>query len=246
MSAARRGEFIVRTDKGEHQARTIVVSTGFFDQPNLLGVPGEELAKVTHYYREPYPYVRQKVAVIGAKNSAAKAALDCYRHGAEVTLIVRSPKLSDSVKYWIRPDLENRIKEGSIRAYFDTVGREIRATSIVLQTPEGAQEIENDWVLAMTGYRPDYSFLESLGLTFADDGFRTPVFDETTFETARSGMYIAGHRVRRAADEPLVHRERPLSRPADREAHCGRANREDPLRSDSLEDAGVTETGQST
>ena len=187
-----RGRFIVRTDKGEHQARTIVVSTGFFDQPNLLGVPGEDLSKVTHYYREPYPYVRQKVAIIGAKNSAAKAALDCYRHGAEVTLIVRSSKLSDSVKYWIRPDLENRINEGSIRAYFDTIVTEIRATSIVLHTPQGTQEIENDWVLAMTGYRPDYSFLESLGLTFANDGFRTPVYNETTFETARSGMYIAG------------------------------------------------------
>ena len=187
-----RGQFTVQTDKGEHQARTIVVSTGFFDQPNLLGVAGETLPKVTHYYREPYPYVRQKVAVIGAKNSAAKAALDCYRHGAEVALIVRSPKLSDSVKYWIRPDLENRIKEGSIRAYFETIVSEIRPTSIVLQTPQGAQEIANDWVLAMTGYRPDYSFLESLGLTFAEDGFRTPVFDETSFETARSGMYIAG------------------------------------------------------
>jgi thioredoxin reductase (NADPH) len=187
-----RGQFVVQTDKGEHQARTLVVATGFFDQPNLLGVPGEELPKVTHYYREPYPYVRQKVAVIGAKNSAAKAALDCYRHGAEVTLIVRSPTLSDSVKYWIRPDLENRIKEGSIRAYFDAVVREIRETSVVLRTARGSEEIENDWVLAMTGYRPDYSFLESLGLKFANDGFRTPVFDETTFQTTRSGVYIAG------------------------------------------------------
>jgi len=187
-----RGQFVVQTDKAEHQGRTIVVSTGFFDQPNLLGVPGEGLPNVTHYYREPYPYVRQKVAVIGAKNSAAKAALDCYRHGAEVTLIVRSPKLSDSVKYWIRPDLENRIKEGSIRACFDAVVSEIRAKSILLRTSRGSEEIENDWVLAMTGYRPDYSFLESLGLTFADDGFRTPIFDETSFETTRCGIYIAG------------------------------------------------------
>lgn len=187
-----RGRFIVQTDKAEYEARTIVVSTGFFDQPNLLEVAGEGLPKVTHYYREPYPYVRQKVAVIGAKNSAAKAALDCYRHGAEVTLIVRSPQLSDSVKYWIRPDLENRIKEGSIRAYFEAVVSEIRAKSIVLRTPRGSEEIENDWVLAMTGYRPDYRFLESLNLKFANDGFRTPVFDETSFETTRSGIYIAG------------------------------------------------------
>jgi thioredoxin reductase (NADPH) len=187
-----RGDFLVETDRGQHRARAIVVSTGFFDQPNLLGVPGEELPKVTHYYREPYPYVRQKVAVIGAKNSAAKAALDCYRHGADVTLIVRTAALSESVKYWIRPDLENRIKEGSIRAYFNTCVTGIRPSSLVLRTAEGIQEIDNDWVLAMTGYRPDFSFLESLGITFADDGCRTPVFDETTFETARSGVYIAG------------------------------------------------------
>jgi thioredoxin reductase (NADPH) len=187
-----RGDFSVATDKGSHRARHIVVSTGFFDQPNVLNVPGEHLAKVTHYYREPYPYVRQKVAIIGAKNSAAKAALDCYRHGADVSLIVRAPELSDKIKYWIRPDLENRIKEGSIHAFFNTTIDQIRESSIVLRTPDGMREIANDWVLAMTGYHPDYGFLESLGLTFADDGFRTPVYDEATFETARAGMYVAG------------------------------------------------------
>ena len=186
------GAFTVSTDKGTHRTGKIIVVTGFFDRPNRLNVPGEELAKVTHYYREPYPYVRQKVAVIGAKNSAAKAALDCYRHGAEVTLIVRSPLLSDSIKYWIRPDLENRIKEGSIRAHFGAVVEEIRPSSLVVRTADGRREIENDWVLAMTGYQPDFEFLESLGLTFADDGFRTPIFDETTFETARPGVYVAG------------------------------------------------------
>jgi thioredoxin reductase (NADPH) len=112
------GQFSIRTDRDEYLARRVVVSTGFFDRPNRLNVPGEDLPKVTHYYREPYPYVRQNVAVVGAKNSAAKAALDCYRHGASVTLIVRSATLSESIKYWIKPDLENRIKEGSIRAYF--------------------------------------------------------------------------------------------------------------------------------
>ena len=186
------GAFTVSTDKGTHRTGKIIVVTGFFDRPNRLNVPGEELAKVTHYYREPYPYVRQKVAVIGAKNSAAKAALDCYRHGAEVTLIVRSPLLSDSIKYWIRPDLENRIKEGSIRAHFGAVVEEIRPSSLVVRTGDGRREIENDWVLAMTGYQPDFEFLESLGLTFADDGFRTPIFDETTFETSRPGVYVAG------------------------------------------------------
>lgn len=186
------GDYRLTTDRGEYRSRTVVIATGFFDRPNLLNVPGEELPKVTHYYREPYPYVRQRVAIVGARNSAAKAALDCYRHGADVTLIVRTATLSDKVKYWIRPDLENRIKEGSIRACFNTMVEEIRATSIVLRGPEGPIEIENDWVLAMTGYRPDYSFLESLGIGIADDPYRTPIYDETTFETTRRGIYLAG------------------------------------------------------
>src|SRR6476659_841667 len=131
----RGGDFTIATDKAEHQARHVVVSIGFFDEPNFLNVPGESLAKVTHYYREPYQYVRQKVAVIGARNSAAKAALDCYRHGADVTLVVRSATLSDKVKYWIKPDLENRIKEGSIKAYFNTTVEEILPSSLRLATP---------------------------------------------------------------------------------------------------------------
>jgi bacillithiol disulfide reductase len=190
-----RGEaenFTVATDRGEYRSRHVIVAIGFFDQPNYLDVPGEDLPKVTHYYREPYPYVRQKVAVIGARNSAAKAALDCYRHGAEVTLIVRSAKLSDKVKYWIKPDLENRIKEGSIRAYFSTSVEEIRSSSLLLKTWKGSIEIENDWVLAMTGYRPDYPFLEAFNLAIQDDPARTPVYDESTFETSRPGIYLAG------------------------------------------------------
>lgn len=187
-----RGAFTIETTNGEHRARAIVVSTGFFDLPNLMNVPGESLSKVTHYYREPYQYVRQKVAVVGARNSAAKAALDCYRHGAEVTLVVRSAALSDKIKYWIRPDLENRIKEGSIRAYFETAIEQIRERSIVLRSPGGVQEIENDWVIAMTGYHPDYGFLEGLEIAFANDPYRTPIFDETTFETTRRGIYLAG------------------------------------------------------
>ena len=131
------GDFSVTTDKGQHRARHVVVSTGFFDRQNALHVPGEHMPKVTHYYREPYPYVRQKVAVIGARNSAAKAALDCHRHGAAVTLIVRSAALSEKVKYWIKPDLENRIKEGSIRAYFGTTVEAIRESSVALRTPDG-------------------------------------------------------------------------------------------------------------
>jgi thioredoxin reductase (NADPH) len=155
-----KGEFTVVTSRGEHRAGHVVIAVGFYDVPNRLDVPGGDLPKVTHYYREPYPYVGQKVAVIGAKNSAAKAALDCYRHGAEVTLVVRSTALSSKIKYWLKPDLENRIKEGSIRAFFSTLVERIDPASVTLRTPDGIREIANDWVLAMTGYRPDYRLLE--------------------------------------------------------------------------------------
>jgi thioredoxin reductase (NADPH) len=184
--------FTVHTDKSAYAARHVVVATGFFDLPNLLGVPGEGLSKVTHYYHEPFPFVRQRVAVVGAKNSAAKAALDCYRHGAEVTLVVRGPAISPKVKYWIKPDLENRIAEGSIRAHFNTTVAEIRPDTLVLGTPDGSLEIGNDWVLALTGYRPDYALLESLQVAVVDDAARTPRFDETTFESSRPGVYLAG------------------------------------------------------
>lgn len=187
-----RGDFTVTTSRGSHHARHVVIATGFFDHPNRLTVPGANLPKVTHYYREAFPYAQQRVAAIGAKNSAAKAALDCHRHGAAVTLIVRGPALSDRIKYWIRPDLENRIKEGSITAHFNTVVEEIREASLVLRGPEGLHEIPNDWVLAMTGYHPDFDFLERLGIALADDGVKTPVCDPHTFETTRPGVYIAG------------------------------------------------------
>jgi thioredoxin reductase (NADPH) len=187
-----RGRFVVRSSSGDHPCRVVILATGFFDFANRLGVPGEDLPKVTHYYKEPFAYVGQDVAVIGAKNSAAKAALDCYRHGARVTLIVRSAAISDKVKYWIKPDLENRIKEGSIAAFFNTTVQEIRTGSLLLNTPAGIRDIPNQWVLAMTGYHPDFGLLERFGVTVADDRWRTPVFDETTFETSRPGVYLAG------------------------------------------------------
>lgn len=187
-----RGSFTITTSKAEHLARHVVVATGFFDHPTLLNVPGEDLPRVTHYYREPYAYVGQQVLVVGARNSAAKAALDCYRHGAHVTLVVRGSSLSDRIKYWIRPDIENRIKEGNIRAFFGTTVTEILESSVKLKTPAGVEEIANDWVLAMTGYRPDFALLERLGVPCGDDVHRTPIYDEVTFETRRSGVYIAG------------------------------------------------------
>ncbi len=186
------GAFTVVTEKDAYACRKVVASIGFFDLPNLLGVPGEDLPKVTHYYREPYAYARQKVAVIGAKNSAAKVALECYRHGADVTLIHRGSGLSDRVKYWIKPDLENRIREGSIRTYFNTTVAAIEPDRLLLETPQGRLELPNDWVVAMTGYRPDYAFLQTLGIAIADDEARTPVYDSETFETNRAGLYLAG------------------------------------------------------
>lgn len=184
--------FVVRTEHGSYATRKVVLAIGFFDQPNRMDVPGEDLPKVTHYYKEPYPYSGQDVAVVGAKNSAAKAALECHRHGARVTLVVRGPGVSDSVKYWIKPDLENRIKEGSIQAYFNTTVEAIEPTQIRLNTPDGPVTLANNFVLAMTGYRPDYAFLETLSIDTDEDEACTPVLDEHTFETNRRGIYMAG------------------------------------------------------
>lgn len=187
-----RDRFEVPTDKGRHSCRRVVVATGFFDVPNRLGLEGEEPPRVVHYYKEPYAYTGQRVAVVGGKNSAAKAALDCYRNGAEVTLIHRRPGLSERVKYWLRPDLENRIEEGSVRAFFNSSVTAIEPGRLALATPDGPRTIGNDFVLAMTGYRPSYPFLEKLGITIAGDDARTPVYDPVTFETARPGVYLAG------------------------------------------------------
>ena len=174
------------------ETRAVVVSTGFFDMVNPLDVPGEDLPKVTHYFKEPYPYARQRVLVVGAKNSAAKAALQCHRHGATVTMVVRGEEISERVKYWIRPDLVNRIAEGSIRAFFHASVEAIRDTEVDIRTPDGPVTIGNDFVLAMTGYRPDYAFLDRLGIGTLDDPHRTPVFNPDTFETNRAGIYLAG------------------------------------------------------
>jgi thioredoxin reductase (NADPH) len=187
------GDFTVVTEDGTYRTRKVVLSTGFFDIPNRMDVPGEDLDKVTHYFKEPYPYALQDVAVIGGANSAAKAALACYRNDADVTLVAREDSVGDRVKYWIKPDLENRIKEGSIRAFFNTTVQAITEDTLVLDTPDGITEIANDWVLAMTGYKPNYEFLERFGLDFQDDAARTPVYDEDeTFETNNPGVYLAG------------------------------------------------------
>lgn len=185
------GAFTVVTDRGRYAARFVILATGFYDVPNRLGVPGEDLPKVTHYYKEPFAYSGTRVAVIGAKNSAAKAALACHRHGAEVTLIHRGLEVGPTVKYWIRPNLVNRIGDGSIAAFFNTTIAEIHPDRLVLDTPDGRRELANDFVLALTGYRPNYAFLDRLGLTF-DGPKRKPVYHAETFETSRSGVFMAG------------------------------------------------------
>ena len=184
--------FRVKTDKEDYRAKNVVLSTGFYDQEVRLDIPGEELPKVRHYYEEAHPYYRQKVAVIGAGNSACDVALECWQKGAEVTLIVREPQLKESIKYWIKPNIENRIREKNIASYFNAEVVEIRPKNLLVRQEGKVFEIENDFVLAMTGYRPDYAFMEDAGIAFENDEFRTPIHDPTTLETNVPGLYLAG------------------------------------------------------
>ncbi|MEM1337315.1 MAG: YpdA family putative bacillithiol disulfide reductase [Bacteroidota bacterium] len=184
--------FEVLTTKTKYNAHNIVVATGFYDIPNLIGVPGEDLPKVSHYYKDPHFYASQKLVVIGASNSAVDAALECWRKGSEVTMVVREPEIGQRVKYWVRPDIINRIKEGSITAYFNANVTEIRATEIDIATPEGKKTIANDFVLALTGYMPNFTFLEHLGIAFSEDEKRLPQYNPDTMETNIEGLYLAG------------------------------------------------------
>jgi thioredoxin reductase (NADPH) len=192
-SVRREGEgFTVETDKGRYHPGNVVIATGFYDLPNRLGVPGEDLPRVSHYYKDPHYYACRRVAVVGASNSAVDAALECWRKGAEVTLVVRGPEVGQRVKYWVRPDVLNRIEEGSIRAFFNTTVKEIREGEIVLETPEGPRVLPNDFVLALTGYRPNFDFLEAAGISLSEDEKRLPAYDPETMETNVPGLYLAG------------------------------------------------------
>lgn len=186
------GNFKVSTSKGVYRAEKVIIATGFFDTPNLMKVPGEGLPKVKHYYDEPHPYAGMCVLVVGGGNSAVDVALETYRCGCTVTLAVREPDLKEGIKYWVRPDIENRIKEGSIKAWFNTEVKEIREDEVDLLTPEGPVTIKNDFVLAMTGYRPRLDFLERIGVPLLDDDHLTPVFDAETMESGKKGIYLAG------------------------------------------------------
>ena len=175
----------------ELRARKLAISTGYYDLPNRMGIPGETLSKVHHYYHDPHPYFGMNVAVIGGKNSAAIAALELWRHGARVTVIYRGDAMQPHIKYWIKPDIENRIKNGEIEAYFSTEVVEITADAIVVDTPAGRETLANDFVFAMTGYHPDFTFLERLGVRF-EGADRLPVCDPETLESNVPGIYLAG------------------------------------------------------
>jgi thioredoxin reductase (NADPH) len=190
------GDFrVTATDRSsrihDYRTKKVIVSTGYYDLPNKLEIPGEDLPKVHHYYKEPYPYYDSDVVVVGGKNSAAEAALDLWRHGARVTLVYRGDQVSPSVKYWVRPDLENRIKNDEITAYFRSSVQEIAIDFVILNTPKGPIRLANDFVFALIGYHPDYDFLSSLGLELSDMQQR-PVCDPETLESNVPGIYVAG------------------------------------------------------
>ena len=182
----------VFTTKAIYTTSNIIIATGFYDIPYLLQVPGEELPKVKHYYKDPHFYAFQKVVVIGAQNSAVDAALETWRKGAEVTMVVRGPEIGQRVKYWVRPDIENRIKEGSIKAYFNSTVKAIRDEEVDIATPEGTITIPNNWILALTGYQPDLPFLKKIGIQLCDDETCKPAYNEETHETNQKGIYLAG------------------------------------------------------
>lgn len=186
------GLFTIETSKSKYTARNVVIATGFYDIPNLMHIPGEDLPKVRHYYTEPYPYTRQKIVVVGSSNSAVDAALETYRKGADVTMIIRHSEISKSVKYWVKPDIENRIAEGSIKAYFNSEIIEIKEHSVLFKDENNQiHEIENDFVLAMTGYLPDFDFLKGSGIELNGDCLN-PVYNTETMETNIPNLYLAG------------------------------------------------------
>lgn len=184
--------FAVNTTKACYTACNVIVCTGFYDIPYLLNIPGEDLPKVKHYYDDPHYYAFQKVVVVGAQNSAVDAALETWRKGAEVTMVIRKPEIGRRVKYWVRPDIENRIKEGSIKACFNSSLKEIRPSDVVIDTPDGEVVLPNDWVLCLTGYQPNLSFLKNAGVDLSDDEIRKPGYSEDTYESNVPGLYLAG------------------------------------------------------
>lgn len=186
------GRYQIQSDRAFYSSKSVIVASGFYDSPRLLNVPGEDFPKVKHYYDEAHPYIGQNVLVIGAANSACQTALELWRKGANVTMAIRGNGIYKGVKYWIKPDIENRIKEGSILTYFNTEVKEIKEKTVLLQSENKTIELDNDFIFAMTGYLPNYSFLRKLGIAISDDDANTPLHDSTTLESNLPNVYIAG------------------------------------------------------
>ncbi|MGS2726691.1 YpdA family putative bacillithiol disulfide reductase [Psychroserpens sp. BH13MA-6] len=184
--------FEVTSDKTQYKAKKVIIATGFYDIPNVLNVSGEDLPKVQHYYKEAHPFTLQDIAIVGASNSAVDAALEIYRKGGNVSMIVRGSDIGERVKYWVRPDIINRIEEGSITAYFDSEITDIQPNHITINTPEGSKTIENDYVIALTGYQPNFQFLEAAGITLSNDEKHLPTYNKDTMESNVDGLYLAG------------------------------------------------------
>ena len=186
------GQYRILTSKTEYLSKNIIVSTGFYDIPNKLNIPGEDLPKVKHYYGDPHFYAMQKVIVVGASNSSVDAALETYRKGAEVTMVIRGDQVGDRVKYWVRPDIINRIAEGSIKAYYNSTITRINQDDVIIQSPKGKICIPNDYILALTGYKPNFDFLKKIGIYLSNDEKQIPEHNPATMETNQKGIYLAG------------------------------------------------------
>ena len=185
--------FILNTRNGIKKSKNIVICTGFYDIPYMLNIPGEELDKVLHYYNESHPYYKMDIAIVGAGNSAVDVALDTYRKGANsVTMIIREKEIGGNIKYWVKPDIVNRIESGEIKAFYESELLEIKENTILIKTPTGVEKINNDFVLAVTGYLPNYEILKKLGVKINDDEFKTPLYNEETMETNINGLFLAG------------------------------------------------------
>ena len=184
--------YCVVSSRSRYSVRNLILATGFYDIPNLLQIPGEDLPKTRHYYKEPHFYAMQKLLIVGASNSAVDAALESFRKGAQVTMVIREKEIGKRVKYWVRPDIVNRIEEGSIKAYFQAQLLAIREKEVDLRVPDGIITIPNDYVLLMTGYQPNFAFLEKLGITLSQDEKRYPSYDKETMESNRKNIYLAG------------------------------------------------------
>jgi len=192
VSKEENAEFSIITDKKSYISSNVIIATGFYDIPLYMDIPGEDLLKVRHYYKEAHEYAFRKILVVGANNSSVDAALECYRKGADVTMVIRKNEINSRVKYWAKPDVENRIAEGSIKAYFESTLCEVRENDVEINTPEGKITLENDFVLALTGYRPDLEFLSKMGIQLSEDAKKVPQYNPETMETNVQGLYLAG------------------------------------------------------